>query len=410
MGIVIIAFAIGLGSTIAIFAFTGPTLNPVSLVDRSATSVSEKTFTEHVGNLTDKVTMLEQKLKGIDDIQHALSTMEGNIQSMESSVGKLQTSVQDQSSDLDSELNLLKTQVKIVAGQVGDLESKIDKLSLGATAFSAELGRTEYRAGDTVTITGSGLPNKPVKVTLLGIDRLILSEGSTITDSNGVFTFTTQLSKSYALGDYAIKFSQEGKVIERSFRIIGDTQSSSGTLTLQVDKSQYVRGERVLISGKTVANAFVDIDILDSSSVQLVRTATKADSSGNYRLDYTLSSDAKFGTYTVKVTSLDRQTSITFTVGNSSTPSPTGSLTITTDKHDYSKGSLVKITGKATPNGKVTVLVQPKSGDEIVLTATATDTGNYIVLLSIRSDASAGTWTLTAREGSDTAVTQITVI
>jgi uncharacterized protein YfaS (alpha-2-macroglobulin family) len=378
-------------------------------------SVPGTASNEQIGNLTQKITMLEQKLDQISkDVANGAT---------------------EKSDEIKDGMNVLEVQVKRLSDQVDDLKEKFDKATVSSTTLSAQLNKSEYKPGDTLTLSGTGLPNKSVKVSLLGIDRLVISESSATADSNGNFQYSTALSKSYASGEYSIKISQEGKVIERTFRIGSAetstpsvqppsttpavqppaTQTSSQGLTISADKTQYARGDRVVVSGKTDPDVWIDVDVFDSNKVQLVRTATRSDGSGNYRYDYTLPSNAALGNYEIKVTLGDKQADVDFAVvasasGSTQTSSSSGSVTITTDKTQYSKGSLMKISGNAPVKSKVTINVEPPSGDNMLLTTTASDTGTYTTFLSIKSDAVSGSWKISVEADSYVANATIQVI
>jgi len=422
IGIVAIAFAIAVGATVGIFAATGGVpLGQIPFVDNQ--SINADTLSKQLGNLTEKVTMFEKELKVVNSIQ--------------SGVDKIQSDIQQGSDNFDDDMTVIENQVKRLSDQVDELKEKLDKLTIGTAVFSAELSRSEVKAGDTLTLTGTGLPNKPVKVTLLGIDKLILSEGSATTDSNGNFVFSTQLSRSYAPGEYTLKLSQEGKVIQRSFTMVGietgttqpTTQPSTtqptpapqppaaqGSLTLTVDKNQYARSDKVLLSGRTDPDVWIDLDIFDSNKVQQVRTATKSDSNGNYRFEYSLASNAALGEYEVKASIGNRQQSIKFSVVQSGSGSTTqtgstsGSLTATADKTQYARGDLVKISGKAPAKSKVTIIVEPPTGDDLLLSVTASDTGTYQTLFSIKADAVNGTWNITVKQDNNIVTATIKVV
>jgi 5-hydroxyisourate hydrolase-like protein (transthyretin family) len=363
---------------------------------------------EQIGNLTQKMTVLEQRLDQISK-----DVMQGAT---------------EKSDELKDEMNVLEVQVKRLSDQIDDLKEKLDKAAVSSTVFSAQLSKSEYQAGDTLTLSGTGLPNKSVKISLLGIDRLVISESSVTADSNGNFQFSTPLSKSYASGEYSIKLSQEGKVVERTFRI-GTTgtptptpvqppttqTSTSQGLTISTDKTEYVRGDRVIVSGKTDPDVWIDVDVYDSNKVQLVRTATRSDGSGNYRYDYTLPSNAALGNYEIKVTLGTKQADVKFPVvastsGSTQTSSSSGSVTITTDKTQYARDSLMKISGKAPVKSKVTITVQPPSGDNMLLTTTASDTGTYTTFLAIKENAVTGSWKISVEADSYVANATVQVI
>ncbi|GEM_PF-3375902 len=379
-------------------------------------SVPGTVSNEQIGNLTQKITMLEQKLDQISkDVMNGAT---------------------EKSDEIKDDMNVLEVQVKRLSDQVDDLKEKLDKATVSSTVLSAQLNKAEYQPGDTLTLSGTGVPNKSAKISLLGIDRLVISESSATADSNGNFQYSTALSKSYASGEYSIKISQEGKVIERSFRIgtagtsspsvqppsttpavqppATQTSSSQG-LTISADKTQYARGDSVVVSGKTDADVWIDVDVFDSNKVQLVRTATRSDGSGNYRYDYTLPSNAALGNYEIKVTLGNKQADVDFTVvasasGSTQTSSSSGSVTITTDKTQYSKGSLMKISGNAPAKSKVTITVDPPSGDDMLLTTTASDAGTYTTFLAIKSDAVAGSWKINVEADSYVANATVQVI
>lgn len=365
-----------------------------------------------------------------DSIEKFSSEINAEVAKINEEINKLKSKPDQAPPEVTEEIANLEKQVQIVSmklTRLGNVSDDIDELkkeiadlkTLQMQSLTASVDRLEYEAGNSLIVNGIGLPTRSVSYQMMDNDRLALIQGSTLSDSDGKFTFTIQLSRSLAIGTYVVKISQEDKTVEKSFRIIASetsssSQSSSTTgFTISVDRGQYARGDTVLISGKTDPNVFIDLDVFDNNNIQLIRTATKSDASGNYRLQYTVPSNAAIGNYEVKVTMGSKQASVKFSVVSStstiSSSSSTGSLTITTDKTSYQKGDLVRITGKAPPNSKITITAEPPSGDKLVMTPTATDIGNYVTILSIDNSASTGTWKLTVKQNENTATTQITV-
>ncbi|MGH9910032.1 MAG: hypothetical protein ACRD32_05280 [Nitrososphaerales archaeon] len=371
--------------------------------------------------------------RGNDSTEKLSSEINDEIAKINEEINKLKNRPDQAPPQVTEEIANLEKQLQIAAvklDRLGNVSDDIDELKKDVAdlktsqmrSLTASVDKLEYRAGDSLIVNGIGLPNRSASYQLIDSDRLALIQGSTLSDSNGKFTFTIQLSKSLAAGTYAVKLSQEDKTVEKSFTIIASETSSSQSspsssitgFTISVDRSQYARGDTVVISGRTDSNVFIDLDVFDSSNVQLVRTATKSDASGNYRLEYTIPSNAATGNYEVKGTVGSKQTTVKFSVVSSTSTTSTssssaGSLTITTDKTSYQRGDLVKITGKAPANSKVTITAEPPFGDKLLMTPTATDTGNYVTLLSIDNSATTGTWKLTVKQNENTATTQITV-
>lgn len=365
-----------------------------------------------------------------DNVEKFSSEINAEVAKINEEINKLKSKPDQAPAEVTEEIADLEKQIQIVSmklTRLGNVSNDIDELkkdiadlkTFQMQSLTASVDKLEYEAGNSLIVNGIGLPNRSVSYQMMDDDRLALIQGSTLSDSDGKFTFTIQLSKSLAAGTYTVKISQENKTVEKSFRITASetsssSQSSSTTgFTISVDRSQYARGDTVLISGKTDPNVFIDLDVFDNNNIQLIRTATKSDASGNYRLQYTIPSNAAIGNYVVKGTMGSKQASVKFSVVSStsttSSSSSTGSLTITTDKTSYQRGDLVRITGKASPNSKITITVEPPSGDKLVMTPTVTDTGNYVTLLSIDNSASTGTWKLTVKQDESTATTQITV-
>ncbi|MFQ5941850.1 MAG: hypothetical protein ACE5KA_09165 [Nitrososphaerales archaeon] len=369
-----------------------------------------------------------------DEIETLTDEIDQKIEQLSIQINETRNSipVEDFTGTVEEEISSLQKEIKIIAAKldrltnlsddVDELGKEIDDLKTSnLQSLSADLDKSEYNAGNLLTVTGFGSPDKSVNISLLDKDKVTLSQGSTLADSDGRFTFSIPLSKSLADGFYSIKIIQEDQLIETSFRIIAADvpseqvpSSSTEGLTISTDRNEYGLGDTVMISGKTDANVFIDLDIFDSSNVQLIRTATKSDADGNYLLQYSIPSNSSLGDYEIIVTVGGKQTSVKFSVSSSTSTTPpsstSGTLTITVDETSYNRGDFVKITGKAPANTKITITAEPPSGDTLVLTPTATDTGNYITLLSISDSASPGTWKLTAKQGIETVTTQITVI
>lgn len=329
-------------------------------------------------------------------------------------------------------ISSLQKQVKILDAKIttlSNLPNDIDELkkevkSLKETPVQpqtllAVLDKSEYRAGDSLTVSGVGLPNTSVKISLLDSDKVAISEGSTTSDSTGKFNFAIQLSKSLVSGSYTVRVNQEGRIIENGFKIVSGTTAQQQTgsttgLTISVDRSEYGIGDKVVINGKTNSSVWVDLDVFDANKVEVVRTSTKSDTNGNYRYEYTVPSNAALGSYEVKATIGNNQASAKFSVSSasssSSPSSSSGSLTIVTDKSSYNRGELVRLSGIAPAGSAVTITVVPPFGDNMILTPTADTSGNYHTLMYIKSDAATGAWKLTAKQGTDTATITMQVI
>ena len=204
--------------------------------------------------------------------------------------------------------------------------------------------------------------------------------------------------------------SQESDVIEEHFRIVSTIIQTEG-FTLTSNDREYLRGEKVLLRGITDPDVWVDLDIFDSNKIQL-RISTKSDADGRYNVEYTISTNAVIGKYEVKATVGDKQVNVKFSVvlTKSSSTSTSNNLTIETDRSPYNRGDFVTVVGKGKANEKVTILVEPPRGDNLLLTVNPDSSGNYRSVFGIKQGTFTGQWKLTAKQGTDAATIDITVI
>jgi hypothetical protein len=326
---------------------------------------------------------------------------------------------------VSDDINDLQRQIQIIDARIdrlNRLSNDIDELKKEVVSLktlpptqsqllTALLDKFEYRAGDSLIVNGIGSPNRSVKISLLDSNRITISEGSTISDTSGRFTFTILLSSALSDGNYFIRVAQDSNSVEKTFRITSTLVQVEG-FTLRTDNKEYLRGERVLFTGSADPNTWIDFDIFDSNNVQIVRTAAKSDANGRYSLEYAIPSNAPLGEYEVKASMVDKQLSIKFFVvlTKSTISSTSNNLAINTDRTIYNRGDFVTVIGKGIKNEKVTILVDPPAGDNLILTVNADSFGNYRTMFAIKQDAAKGTWEIIARQGTDSTKITITVI
>lgn len=215
--------------------------------------------------------------------------------------------------------------------------------------ITVKTDKTTYEAGDTVRITGevdvvSG--EDEVGIEVIGPDNDEVVDDEADVESDGEFSFSFDLDDEADDGRYRVIITYDDEDKEISFNI-GSTTGSSA-LTVKLDKSGYLTGETMKVSGK------VDRIIKDQTVNILV---FKPD--GNFaglaayvepNSDLTYSADIRLignldvkNDYTVKVGYGDNDAEIEFDITGQSANS--GTITVKTDKTEYSTGSTIKITG-----------------------------------------------------------------
>ncbi|MEM2088112.1 MAG: DUF4332 domain-containing protein [Thermoproteota archaeon] len=132
--------------------------------------------------------------------------------------------------------------------------------------------------------------------------------------------------------------------------------------SLSTNKTEYLRGEIVVISGKASPNEWVRIRVNDPNGVEVFAQTVKAGGDGSFSSSFQLSSTAAYGTYTVSAqapSSPSRTT--TFKVVSLPPPPPptpgkkTSSITISMNETSITLGESVMINGLLIPALNVTV-------------------------------------------------------
>ncbi len=388
---VIASFVVG----IVVSPYITPIVQPLNL--ESTTDNGVEKFNE----IDQELMKLSNELNEFKNINTTVSVSEETVEE----ISNLQEWVENIDLRIDK-LSSLSQDISELRNEIANLQVSPESQSL-----TASLDRSQYRVGDSLIVNGVGMPNRSVGISILDSNTAV-SEGSTMTDSSGKFAFTMQLSNLSDGDNYVIKVIQEGKVVEKPFTL-SPRLIQTGDFTLETDNVEYEKSEKVLLSGITDPNVWIDLDIYDSNNVQIIRTSTISDGSGRYSLEYTISSTAVVGDYLANASVNDKQVSVKFAVvltSTSTSSSSSSNLTIETDRSIYNRGDFVIVTGKGSPNGKVTILVEPQTGDDILLGVNTDGSGNYRTIFATKQDSFRGDWEITVKQGLDRTTINITLV
>lgn len=268
------------------------------------------------------------------------------------------------------------------------------------SGLSVRTDKTKYSGGDIVRISGTGIANNRVVVTITppSGDNYQLTDQADNSGNYDVMFFTRSTDRS---GEWKITARQDGNsaTAQATFQLRGTTSSSSpSTLTVRTDKDTYNGGDIVRIFGKAVPNTSVTVTLESPDNIRHILT-DNADASGDYEVSFRTASTDRAGTWNVKAEQNGKTATITFQLRISTT---SGSLTLTTDKSTYDRGETVKVTGVGLPNKRVTVVFEAPSGARVTFTDTADASGNYDVDFRTISSDENGEWKVTAtQEGSN---------
>ena len=213
----------------------------------------------------------------------------------------------------------------------------------------------EYDPGDKITISGtvqdSTLDEDSVEVTIYGADGDDITTKNADLESNDDFSTSYTLSSSADPGVYSIKLSYDNDDVWVVFQVTGDSGgSSSGSITIDTDKSSYEAGDTITITGQVDALASgkkVTIVIRDADDdVVDFAEPTPSSSTKKFSAQIDLPEDAVTGTYKVTATYNGDDTDTTFTVGTTTSGGGSStSLTAKLNKSSYLAGDSITITG-----------------------------------------------------------------
>lgn len=221
----------------------------------------------------------------------------------------------------------------------------------------ADTNKNTYEPGETVELTGevnkiSGVND--VQITVEDPDNVEIIDDEATVSSSGDFNYKFDLDDNADEGTYTITITYDEDDKEVTFTVdesgaVDDTLTNTGGVTVDIDKTSYLAGEIMKITGKvkTIApDELVYIHIVRPAGTiaQIVQTEVESDKSYSY--DLKLKSDLTAATgYKVKVTyDIDEVAEERFSITGKVTTGPP--ITVKTDKADYSSGETIEISGK----------------------------------------------------------------
>ena len=173
------------------------------------------------------------------------------------------------------------------------------------------------------------------------------------------------------------------------------TQSTTVTLALLLDKSVYNPGDTIKISAIGVNPLkIVQVQLLDSGGFVIIHKESWSDSTGKLSYDLQLSSSLIPGNYKVQVISDQQTQSQPITIGGQSTSQNTGTFTANTDKSVYNRGDLVQITGTGPIGTSVTGVMTSPTGKTYSTVVTIQSDGTFLMIFSTPQPYETGQWSI----------------
>jgi len=167
-------------------------------------------------------------------------------------------------------------------------------------AFTAQAGSNIYIVGNLIGVTGSAQPSTVVDAVLTSPSGLTF-EDRTTSSSSGSYVVTFSTSQGYETGNWYITLTNQGQSRQISIFLESSSSASSDTFTAQTDKTIYVKGDQIQISG--IGKPYTAVHaIMTSPSGKTYDTAVSTSLDGSYTMTYSTSSAYETGNWYITLT------------------------------------------------------------------------------------------------------------
>ena len=256
--------------------------------------------------------------------------------------------------------------------------------------------KLNFASDEDVIIGIQGPVNSQVSLILIdSADRERFSDSINLgPDGNEQYRISTE---DLPTGSFTLN-AKRGESSGSAIFTVGLT-TGSGAITIQTTKSEYSKGEQILILGNTGSvNVLLDVTIKDQEGRIVKKIETFSDKSGVFKIDnFRIPSDAQSGTWTISAKSGGNFKDATFNVLSGG-----DELNVVTDKRDYSPGELMTITGSgARMSSTITIKIFDSEGDKIdELNITAKSNGHYSTIWQIPNQIELGEYEISVDDGA----------
>lgn len=226
-------------------------------------------------------------------------------------------------------------------------EVEDDGGSSSGDAIEVTTDKTKYSAGDTVTISGTveDVDDDTIAIEVRDPSNVRIVNDDADVENNGDFEFEFDLDDDAEDGTYEVTVSYGNDDATTDFTVGAASGGSSG-LTVRLDKSSYLAGDEITVTGKVpkiVREQLINIDVFDSEGMYVGSTSVEPDTDLTYTGTVKLKSslDAEKG-YKVNVSYDNKEASATFEITGQK---PGLALSAKTDKPRYDTGAKITISG-----------------------------------------------------------------
>jgi len=182
-------------------------------------------------------------------------------------------------------------------------------LETGSGPISLITTQENYSPGESILIIGNTGNNARLIVTLYDPSGKIVSETETFSDGSGNFaTENIGIPSDGILGNW--KITAHSRLDTKSVEISVSVPLGLG-LTLQIDETEYLAGDTVLIKGIGQSNSNrLTIEIIDEDDQVVTTLETPITSDGLFSLPWEIPGSISTGMYTIKISDAENSSSV----------------------------------------------------------------------------------------------------
>ena len=255
----------------------------------------------------------------------------------------------------------------------------------------------KFDRGETIVFNGTALPNMPISMILEDPFGNELISEELRTDGNGNIGFSYKTTRNTPDGTYTLIATQG---VEQEFIYAGLGQLPDIPVNLEFDKLNYSIRDTAIITLTGQASDIVNlliVDPFDKPKDNATSVTLQSDGKKTYLLELV---GYVPGIYTAIVSKGTTANEERFSVGLETTKTD---IEIKTTKPDYEPDDPILILGETSPNVLLDLILTDPNGDVVKTKETYSDKDGNIAESTFRipADAEHGTWTITARSGSN---------
>ena len=284
-------------------------------------------------------------------------------------------------------------------------ETEIVRVGLGelpSPQIIAKFDKLNYASSETAKLTINGPAKSTISILIIDpSDKVKLTESISL-GLDGSKEHDLVLSE-YKSGVYTavIKHPQS----ETSLVFSVGLQTTTGNISIQATKPEYLPGDNILVLGSTNPNAILSLEMTDPDGKIIKKKDIFSDKEGKFSEGtFRVPSDAKQGPWIIKAKSGAKFADAKFTVSGTAIKT----FNIKTDKTTpYKAGDYMTITGIG--GGKtqtVVITISDSKNNKITdLTMSSTKDGSFQTLWPVPQGMEPGKYTVKATVGAETAET-----